>query len=194
MANEMQKSVIRRLNDSRFTREYFVGRGIDIGAGEDSLEKYKEFFPLIQHIDSWDIQHGDAQYLVDVPDNVFDFAVSSHCLEHMLAPHIALKNWLRVIKSKGYLIITIPDEDLYEQQMWPSAFNGDHKFSFTINKDKSWSPKSINLFDLLSTVKNQVSIKKIELLDNLYYKSIHGVDQTRYTFSESAIEIVLQKL
>jgi len=194
MSNEMQKSVVRRLNDSRFLREYFVGHGIDIGAGEDSLLKYKEFFPLIKTVRSWDIADGDAQYLEGLNNFSFDFAVSSHCLEHTESPNTAIKHWLRVIKPKGYLIITVPDEDLYEQGLWPSKFNTDHKFTFTINKDYSWSPKSINVFDLLKIFNDSIRVKKIELLDNLYFKSLHGIDQTRYTFSESAIEIVLQKL
>lgn len=194
MAHEMQKSVIRRLNDSRFIREYFIGNGIDIGSGEDSLLKYKEFFPAAKSIRAWDINDGDAQYLSSIEDCSFDFAVSSHCLEHMISPEIALTNWIRVVKSRGYLIITVPDEDLYEQGVWPSMFNSDHKFTFTINKDNSWSPKSVNVLDLLSKLNKEISIKKIELLDNLHFKSLHGIDQTRYTFSESAIEIVLKKL
>jgi SAM-dependent methyltransferase len=194
MAYEMQKSVIRRLADSRFIREYFVGNGIDIGAGDDSLIKYREFFPLIKTLRSWDINDGDSQYLTNLDDCIFDFAVSSHCLEHMISPEIALNNWIRVIKPRGYLIITIPDEDLYEQGQWPSMYNSDHKFTFTINKDNSWSPTSINLLSLLDKFRKEISIKKIELLDNLYFKTLHGVDQTRYTFSESAIEIVLRKL
>lgn len=194
MAYEMQKSVARRLNDSRFIREYFVGNGIDIGAGDDSLQKYKEFFPLAKNIISWDITNGDAQYLKDLDDNAFNFAVSSHCLEHMNDPYVAIQNWVRVIRPKGYLIITVPDEDLYEQNMWPSNYNGDHKFSFTINKNNSWCPKSVNVLDLLQSIRNQILIKKIELLDNLYFKSLYKVDQTRHTFSESAIEIILQKV
>jgi hypothetical protein len=50
------------------------------------------------------------------------------------------------------------------------------------------------LFDLLSLYKKDIRIKKIELLDNLNFKSMFGVDQTRYTFAESAIEVVIQKL
>jgi predicted SAM-dependent methyltransferase len=112
----------------------------------------------------------------------------------MTSPEIALKNWIRVVKPKGHLVITVPDEDLYEQGVWPSMYNSDHKFTFTINKDNSWSSKSINILDLLSNLNKEISIKKIELLDNLHFKSLHGIDQTRYTFSESAIEIVLRKL
>ena len=194
MAKETQKAVVRRLYDSRFIREYFVGNGIDIGAGEDSLNNYRTFFPGIESIRSWDVQDGDAQYLTGIEDNYFDFAISSHCLEHVLNPIIALKTWIRVLKPKGHLIITIPDEDMYEQRNWPSIYNPDHKCTFTILKHQSWCPKSINVTDLLSKCSSTIKVKKIELLDSLFDNSLNNIDQTRFSFSESAIEIVLQKL
>lgn len=194
MANEMQKAVNRRLYDSRFAREYFVGNGLDIGTGDDGLQKYKELFPLIKSVRPWDVHDGDAQYLTEIEDCIFDFAASSHCLEHMMSPHIALKNWIRVIRSGGHLIVTVPDEDMYEQGSWPSKYNYDHKHTFTINKEKSWSPKSINLFELLSQYKQSIKIKKIESLDNFYLRTAGNTDQTRYFLSECAIEIVIQKM
>jgi predicted SAM-dependent methyltransferase len=193
MANEMQKAVVRRLQDSRFLRQYFVGHGIDIGAGDDGFNKYSEMFPLVKSVRSWDVHDGDAQYLESVEDNKFDFVVSSHCLEHMYVPALALQNWIRVVKSGGHLIITVPDEDLYEQGLWPSRYNYDHKFSFTIQKNASWSPKSINVVDILSKFSNVIQIKKIELLDNFYLNTVGNIDQTRYYASECAIELVLLK-
>jgi hypothetical protein len=44
--------------------------------------------------------------------------------------------------------VIVPDEDLYEQGVWPSRFNPDHKWTFTIAKHTSWSPVSVNLLDL----------------------------------------------
>ena len=81
---------------------------------------------------NWDLPDGDAQYLAGVPDGTYDFLHSSHCLEHMVDPGIAMANWVRVVRGGGYLVITIPDEELYEHLHWPSRFNGDHKWSFTI--------------------------------------------------------------
>jgi predicted SAM-dependent methyltransferase len=112
----------------------------------------------------------------------------------MNSPETALKNWLRIIKHDGYLIVTIPDEDLYEQQVWPSRYNYDHKFSFTILKNKSWCQKSINVIDLLNKFKNEISIKKIELLDNFYLDNVGNIDQTRYFSSECAIEFIIKKI
>jgi hypothetical protein len=61
-----------------------------------------------------------------------------------------LGNWIRVVRPGGHLVVSVQDEDLYEQGVWPSRFNDDHKVSFTLCKHHSWSPVSVNVFDLLS--------------------------------------------
>jgi hypothetical protein len=42
-----------------------------------------------------------------------------------------------VLKPGGHLVCLVPDEDLYEQGMFPSTFNDDHKRTLTIAKKKS---------------------------------------------------------
>ena len=136
---ECSKSILRRLHDPNFIRYYFSGCGIDIGGKPDPLALYVELFPNIQKLRTWDIEDGDAQYMESICDEKYNFVHSSHCLEHMHAPEVALKNWFRILKPGGYLIITIPDEDLYEQGIFPSQYNRDHKWTFTIWKTESWS-------------------------------------------------------
>lgn len=111
-------SVLRRLSDSRFATRYFRGNGLDIGGGGDSIALFKELFPLITSVFLFDTQHGDGQYLENIPDSQFDFIYSSHCLEHLHDPKVSLKNWIRVLKPGGYIVCQIPDEDLYEQGFW----------------------------------------------------------------------------
>jgi len=196
MVMEMSKATMRRYNIGEFHSKYFKGYGIDIGCGPDSLKNHQQFFPLITDIKSWDRPDGDAQYLESIADNVFDFAVSSHCLEHLVDPFISLQNWIRVIKSGGYLIFTIPDEDLYEMCVFPSRFNSDHKHTFTINKKNSWCDKSINIFDLLYDF-DSIQIIKIELLLDMYdYKmQKQQKDQTLDKLGpECSIEVILRKL
>ena len=41
-------------------------------------------------------------------DNTFDRVVAVHVLEHISEPHIALKEWSRVLKNNGVLTILIP--------------------------------------------------------------------------------------
>lgn len=48
----------------------------------------------------------------------------------------------------GHLVVTAPDEDLCEHGPWPSRFNGDHKWSFTIHKPQSPLPTRVDVLDL----------------------------------------------
>lgn len=126
-------------------------------------------------------------------DNTFDFVVSSHCLEHMVDVCEALKNWIRIVKEGGYLIITVPDEDLYEQNQWPSVYNKDHKHTFTIYKSKSWYDTSINVLDLLIAFSDFIEIEKIEKINDFYNFNVSKMDQTLHPNIESCIEIILKK-
>lgn len=189
-------SILRRLADTRFVSRWLVGVGIDVGGGVDSLALFTELFPRIQKVIVYDQPQGDAQRLENVEDNSFDFLFSSHCLEHVRDPFEALRNWIRVVKPGGHLVINVPDEDLYEQGVWPSRFNPDHKTSWTIDKAASWSPVSVNVLDLLRSVRGLVRPLKIEMIDQGYRFGLYGkgLDQTRMPMAEAAIEFVLQKL
>ena len=192
--NETGKSIFRRNADARFATRWFVGEGIDIGAGTDSLKEYLEFFPLVQSLQSWDLEQGDAQYLSGVADDCFDFVYSSHCLEHMVDPRAALGNWIRVCRPGGHLVLLFPDVDLYEQGVFPSTYNPDHKWTFTIQKRKSWSPKSVNVLEMLIDVAGQVETLRVEQLNATFRYGARRMDQTQTALGESAIELVLKKL
>jgi SAM-dependent methyltransferase len=191
--HEASKALSRRLHDSRFATRYFVGNGIDIGCGPDPVSQYAEQFPLMQQVKNWDLPDGDAQYLATIPDSSFNFVHSSHCLEHMVDPKIAMQNWLRVLKPGGHLIVTIPDEDLYEQGAFPSSFNNDHKWTFTIHKQQSWSTKSINLLNFLADFSDIAQILKLELLDASYRFKLNRFDQTLTPVAEAGIELIARK-
>ncbi|MER8430386.1 class I SAM-dependent methyltransferase [Mesorhizobium caraganae] len=190
---ECSKSIARRLADSRFVRRYFRGRGVDIGGAPDPLILYEEFFPLLDSVKTWDLEDGDAQFMAGVADETFDFVFSSHCLEHLNDPLEGLQNWLRVTKPDGYVIFAIPEEDLYEQGTFPSTFNRDHKNTFTVLKSKSWSPRSINLMELLNRIGPAAAVEKIELLDETYRFELPRLDQTMTPVGESAIEVIIRK-
>lgn len=44
------------------------------------------------------------------PDNTFDRLVATHVLEHIYQPHLALKEWRRVLKNGGVISILIPTD------------------------------------------------------------------------------------
>ena len=120
-------------------KEVTRGHGIDIGCGPD---------PVTPDARPFDLGHGDANVISQYVKEQFDFVYSSHCLEHMRDPRSAILEWWKLVKPGGYLFVVVPDEDLYEQGVFPSRFNPDHKATFTISKSKSWSPVSHNVLDL----------------------------------------------
>jgi SAM-dependent methyltransferase len=190
---ECSKSVPRRLANANFSRRYFKGSGLDVGGKPDPLVLYAELFPLVSSIRTWDIEDGDAQYLESIRDCKYDFVHSSHCLEHLRDPDEGIRNWFRVLKPGGYLVITVPDEDLYEQGQFPSTFNKDHKWTFTVWKDTSWSDKSVNVIDLLKVLGEEAAIEKVELLDSTYRDRLPRYDQTLTPIAECGIEIIVRK-
>lgn len=192
MTHETSKAVMRRLSDSRFITRYFVGNGIDIGAGDDPVSNYKDFFPGMQQVRNWDLPDGDAQLMAGVSDSSFDWLLSSHCLEHMRDPTEAMRNWSRILKPGGHMVLLVPDEDLYEQGVFPSRFNWDHKTTWTIQKNLSWSPVSVSCTSFLANFP-ELTILKLELLDASYRYQIQNQDQTLTPIGESAIEIILRK-
>lgn len=191
---EASKAQKRRLLDSRFATRFFIGHGIDIGAGDDALGKFSEQFPLMKNCRAWDVADGDAQLLASIADSSMDFVHSSHCLEHMRDPREALHNWLRVLKPGGHLIVIIPDEDLYEQGVFPSTFNIDHKWTFTLHKVDSWSAKSVNVMALLIEFTDIAQILKVEQLDATYHFGLPRFDQSLTSTGECSLEFILRKL
>lgn len=147
-----------------FERSLLQGEGIDIGCGGD---------PISEGAVPFDVQHGDANRITEYVDRRFDYVYSSHCLEHMLDPRQAIQEWWALVKPGGVLFVVVPDEDLYEQGYWPSCFNSDHKWTFTLSKSKSWSPVSINVLELVSSFPGS-ELVDVRLQDHGYDRRLLG--------------------
>lgn len=87
------------------------GRGLDLGCG--TVEKIT---PDAIGIDSRaglaDIV-GPIDDLSRFADQSLPFVYSSHALEHVPFPVEVLKEWIRVIRPKGHLVLYLPDRELY---------------------------------------------------------------------------------
>lgn len=144
------------------------GKGIDIGCGPD---------PITPAARAFDVQDGDANVITRHVHEQFDFVYSSHCLEHMHDPRAALREWWQLVRPGGHLFFIVPDEDLYEQGVFPSRFNPDHKATFTISKARSWSPVSHNVLDLALELPGG-RLVRIALQDQGYDRTLlrHGDD------------------
>lgn len=111
---------------------YTRGRGIDVGCG-----RYKAW-PHFIGVDSGkdyggqpvtDIQ-SEGQDLALFGDESMDFVFSSHFLEHVVDTKACLKEWWRLIKPDGHLVLYLPHEDLYPRIGEPGS-NPDHKHDFS---------------------------------------------------------------
>lgn len=117
-----------KMFDARYREGWFSkytqNLGLDIGCGDN---------PVTNEVEKWDLLLGntDATYMEGVPDHHFDYVYSSHLLEHLVDPYTALRNWYRILKPSGWLIICVPHRDLYEKRLLlPSIWNADHKHFF----------------------------------------------------------------
>lgn len=119
--DKTEKPVPRELPDSEgdFIRGLVVGDSVlELGCGDKKtvphavgVDRFKKdtFIPIISKISVADVQ-ADVQEPLPFPDNSQDTIISRHILEHCLDVVETLKNWSRVLKIGGRLIVAVPDE------------------------------------------------------------------------------------
>lgn len=115
---------------------YTRGRVLDIGSGHF---KALPHFIGVDNGAEWgprgvDVK-ADAHDLSLFSDGSCDAVFSSHLLEHIHYEDVSavLKEWMRVVKMGGYLILYLPDEDQYPKVGEPGS-NTDHKWN--VNKER----------------------------------------------------------
>lgn len=179
-----ESSKTKKVRDPYFEDVYFSGSVLDIGCGDDLV---------VPSAKAFDIEEGDANRILDyLESNSFDTVHSSHCLEHMNDPMKALADWWELVKPNGYLITVVPDEDLYEQGVWPSRFNGDHKSTFTMKEGASWSPVSHDVLKIHSELPGAHIVDICQQSDGYDFNLPSGVDQTTGD-ALAQIQVIVQK-
>lgn len=181
----------RRLSgeEKPFWESIFEGKGIDIGAGDDLIN--------VEGVIGFDVEDGDANRIHEYFSfNSFDYVHASQCLEHMHDPVAALKSWMKILKSGGYAVVTIPSWELYEGMVWPSRYNPDHKSTFSMWQKGSPAPNHVLFPDWLKDNFSEHKVEMCRLVDTNYnYKLGTSVDQTfnRENAVEAFIEFILKK-
>ena len=139
--------------------------------------------------EGFDFEHGDAQYLKGKKDNTYDFVYSSHTIEHLPDPSEAIRNWFRVVKPGGYLIIYLPHRDLYEKKKTlPSRFNPNHLHFFLIDKDEK--PDTLGIIPLIER-----SINNFQLIYAKECNEGHTIKNPLvHSDGEYSIEVVIKKI
>lgn len=188
---EASKAMRRRANFTQYD-EFFRGHGIDIGCGDDNIIQFADRFGILS-CRGYDQKDGnDGETCLNIEDQSFDFLHSSHSLEHMPDPIKAVKNWIRVVRTGGYLVITVPDEVMYEKNRWPSIMTREHNWSFRM-KPESDLPRSLHVPSFFSQFQD-VELVSIKYLDEGYYETDQDLTRVTDKDIECSIEIVLRKV
>lgn len=175
---ETSKAKARREREGFFDA-YCRGRGLDVGHGGD---------PVAPGCDLWEYEDGDAHLLAGVADATYDFVYSSNTLEHLLSPRVALKSWWRVLKPGGYLILYVPDRELFEKtDRLPSRWAGDHLHFFLVDRDEA--PDTIGLVPLMRRVLTDLDIVYAKVCDEGYANP----EPETLSEGEYCIEVVARK-
>ena len=95
----------------------------------------------------------EASNLSEIPDEKYDFLISSHCLEHCANALKTVEEWCRVVKKNGAILLVLPDK----------RFTFDHKRPVTEFKH------------LLDDYKNNVNEHDLTHLNEIL--NLHDLDK-----------------
>ena len=114
---------------------YTRGQGLDLGCGQEKAFPHFIGVDNMHHAHMFGMQMKPDVFLPTCEDlsmfasGSMDFVFSSHLLEHIHDYKKALREWWRVVKVGGYLVLYLPHKDLYPRVGQPGA-NPDHKHDF----------------------------------------------------------------
>jgi predicted SAM-dependent methyltransferase len=114
-----------------YIRTYLQGNGVDLGAGHVKVKPEALGIDFGSNGHSW---VGDVTQLIWFKDNVLDYVFSSHCLEHVIDDVCTLQEWLRVLKPGGWLVLYVPDDDIFDNKAMIET--GEHKHVYTVKSLK----------------------------------------------------------
>lgn len=127
-----------------------------------------------------------------VEDNHYDTVYSSHLLEHLPDPYEALRNWWRILKPSGYLIVFVPHKDLYEKKAdKPSRWNSDHKWFFlpTLHGQADGRTHWLGLADIAHVALPHHELIYVKTCDEGFTRT----NPKHHADGEYSIEMVLRK-
>lgn len=201
-AESSKISVIERRLRNKFFEKYCNGKGIDIGTSSSVLENLW-WHPLNLDCEAYEKgmgphkdavpehMRGDATFMREIGDETYDWVYSSHCLEHIEDHELALKNWMRILKPGGYLIVYIPHVDYYERKnKKPSMNNPDHKHFYHPFYEDEDIESVFNLFSKICGQNNIIYINECSTGCTDWKKPLHKFEDKG---GEYSIEIVVKK-
>lgn len=179
---ETAKAKKRRIKEGWFEKYAPEDKsGIDIGCQND---------PLNDKFRKWDFIYGDsdATFMKGIEQESYFTVYASHVLEHLDDPVTAVRNWFKILKKGGHLIICVPHRDLYEKKKeLPSNWNFEHK-SFWL-PEKGDNKDTYGLKDIVIKSIPNANIVSFRILDEG-----HTIKEpSKHSDGEYAIEIIIKK-
>jgi predicted SAM-dependent methyltransferase len=111
------------MSETSKTRHLIVhlcqGNGVDLGSGGDPIVPHAIQFERGRqsHLSTLPIQWVSDTALLNLPfkDQTLDFVYASHILEDFYEWTPILKEWARVVKKGGAMIIQVPDHERFRK-------------------------------------------------------------------------------
>lgn len=179
IGHESAKTYITNVH-SGFFQKYLSGEKIlEIGPrGSDGGS------PTIAHAIGIDLDYPGYDGIHLPFDTESQNAVySSHCLEHIDNDVEAIREWFRVLKIDGYIVLTVPHKFLYEKREKLDAGKTSHKHFYT--------PATLLWLIEASLAPNSYRVKSLRDNDMFYDYSIPPSAHATGCYE---IELVLQKI
>jgi predicted SAM-dependent methyltransferase len=116
--------------------KYCEGYGLDLGFGGDPITLSAIRMDMVQpytNVGNFSVQlGGKAENLHWFKDEVLDYVFSSHLLEDFFDTEAVLREWIRVLKRGGRLVIFCPDEQRFRKHCKETgqAYNTAHVHEF----------------------------------------------------------------
>ena len=134
--NETRESETSKCRSS--LARFCKGNGLDVGYGGDPIvptaicvdlyTPYAHYHTHPQHL------HGDASNLHWFADDCLDYVYSSHVLEDFIDTEEVLREWSRVLKQGGSMVLFLPDEKAYRAHC---AVNGNEPNKHHVHQEFS---------------------------------------------------------
>ena len=178
---EASRTFVEKLQNGFFD-QYCSGSGLDIGPTGNGTTDVVSILPTAIGVDK-DYPGYDGKTL-PFSNESQDYIYTSHCLEHIDDWKNAIRDWYRVLKIDGYIVITVPHQFLYEKKKnKPSKYNGDHKRFYT--------PASLMREIEESLEPNTYRVRLLEDGDRGY---VYSIGPERHCAGQCEISVVLQKI
>ncbi len=129
------KKIFNRFPESRLAHEYLDGlNGCEIGASPENAfnirggaycnidipAQNRSYYNAYSH-DNFAVNIFADGTNLPFKDNSMDYILASHVIEHFFDPIAAIQEWLRVIRTGGYVFMIVPHKDRTYDKLRPTT-------------------------------------------------------------------------